>query len=153
MPGQLVVESPDFDRIRKDAGSAAEDAIRLLWFVLNDEISLRRSTVRQARETLAGKTLSRAPTAQQNDFDTEGALVVYFTGATAFTITGIRNGVEGRTIVFQNIGSGTVTWAHNSTGSILANRLWLSSLGNETQAQDATKVFSYINALWREWSL
>lgn len=42
MAEQLVIESPDFDQIRKDAGVTVEDSIRLLWFTLNDEISKRR---------------------------------------------------------------------------------------------------------------
>lgn len=42
MAEQLVIESPDFDQIRKDAGTTVEDSIRLLWFTLNDEISKRR---------------------------------------------------------------------------------------------------------------
>lgn len=42
MSEQLVIESPDFDQIRKESGTASENAIRLLWYSLNREISDRR---------------------------------------------------------------------------------------------------------------
>ena len=42
MAENLVIESPDFDEIRKETGTATEDAIRLLWFALNNEIKLRQ---------------------------------------------------------------------------------------------------------------
>jgi hypothetical protein len=38
MPGQLVIESPDFERIKGGDLLAIADAIRLLWFVLNQEV-------------------------------------------------------------------------------------------------------------------
>lgn len=42
MADNLVIESPDFDQIRKETGTATEDAVRLLWFALNNEIKLRQ---------------------------------------------------------------------------------------------------------------
>ena len=42
MAENLVIESPDFDEIRKESGTSTEDAIRLLWFALNGEIKQRR---------------------------------------------------------------------------------------------------------------
>lgn len=42
MSEQLVIESPDFDQIRKESGRATEDAIRLLWYALNEENKQRR---------------------------------------------------------------------------------------------------------------
>lgn len=42
MAGNLVIESPDFDEIRKESGASTEDAIKLLWYALNNEIKLRQ---------------------------------------------------------------------------------------------------------------
>jgi hypothetical protein len=42
MADNLVIESPDFDQIRKETGTSTEDAIRLLWFALNNEVKLRQ---------------------------------------------------------------------------------------------------------------
>lgn len=43
MADNLVIESPDFDQIREEAGYGTEDAVRLLWYTLNQEISDRRN--------------------------------------------------------------------------------------------------------------
>ena len=42
MAENLSIEAPNFDRIRKGDTHATEDAIRLLWYVLNNEIRMRR---------------------------------------------------------------------------------------------------------------
>lgn len=44
----LTVEAPDFDRIRKDAGIHTADAVRLLWYAVNDT----RSQVRKVQSQL-----------------------------------------------------------------------------------------------------
>jgi len=51
MAYNLSIESPDFDRIRKGDDKATENAVRLLWFVLNDEISRRRRGIREASQS------------------------------------------------------------------------------------------------------
>lgn len=38
MSDNLVIESPDFDRIEKESGYATKDAVNLLWLTLNQEI-------------------------------------------------------------------------------------------------------------------
>lgn len=43
MANNLVIESPDFDQIRDETGHGTEDAIRLLWYTLNQEIADRRN--------------------------------------------------------------------------------------------------------------
>lgn len=42
MSDNLVIESPDFDQIIKESGDFTSDAIKLLWYSLNNEILLRR---------------------------------------------------------------------------------------------------------------
>lgn len=42
MAVNLVIESPDFDEIRAETGASTEDAIKLLWYALNNEIKLRQ---------------------------------------------------------------------------------------------------------------
>lgn len=44
----LTVEAPDFDRIRKDSGIHTADAVRLLWYAINDT----RSQVRKVQAQL-----------------------------------------------------------------------------------------------------
>lgn len=47
------LETPAFDRIRKGDGIATEDAIRILWFLANDEITKRPQT-RMATNAVTG---------------------------------------------------------------------------------------------------
>ncbi len=149
MSDNLVVESPDFDRIRKEAGYATEDAARLLWFVLNDEIKLRRQTVRDAKETDEGKVLYSSATTAQNDFDTVRAQAVVFTGASAFNLTGFSNGIDGRRIVIHVLGSGTVTLKHNTT-SATGNRFSLITGTDTPLVQGASATVEYISGAWRQ---
>ena len=56
MAENLSIEAPDFDRIRKGDAPATEDAVRLLWYVLNNEIKLRRIGQRALQASI-GKML------------------------------------------------------------------------------------------------
>lgn len=153
MAENLSVESPDFDKIRKEAGLETESAIKLLWFVLNQEIRDRRIGVRQAQEQRVGKVLQSAPTTQQNNFDAKGAWVVEFTGSTNFTLTGIRNGVPGRFLVLHNTGSATITVADDSASSDAANRIISNDSANISLAANETLLLQYLSSRWREVSL
>ena len=153
MSFNLTIESPDFDRIRKDAGRATEDAVRLLWFALLDENATRRTSVKLARDRLEGKLLSSAPTAQQNNFDTEGALVVLFTGSTAFNLTGLRNGKDGRVVFIHVTGTGTVTMVDSSASSDAANRIITNNGANKAVATAESFLFLYAASRWRQVSV
>ena len=152
MADNLVIESPDFDKIRKEAGYATEDAVKLLWYALNNESSLRRQGVRNASEVLEGKVKSAAPSANQDNYDDERCLVLLFTGSTSFNLTGIRNGIEGRVIFIHNIGTGTVTLKHNTT-SDTANRLNLDTGADKSLVTNSSIIFLYVNGVWKELNL
>src|SRR5262252_3791699 len=92
----LTVESPEFDRIKKESGPATRDAVQLLWFVANNESAERRRGVRAAQEEDIAKTLAGVPTADLHNFDTQGSPVIVFTGTANVTMTGISNGVQGQ---------------------------------------------------------
>lgn len=151
MAENLVIEAPDFAEIEKKAGRASRDAINLLWSVLNQEIITRRKTVRDAKDTLETKISNAAPTVQQDNFNTERSTVYFFTGAVNFTLTGIRNGVEGAILFIHNIGAATVTLANNSGASDAANRMILSTGANKSLLTDTSTCFLYINGRWREF--
>lgn len=149
MASNLVVESPDFDLIEKRAGGPTRDALYLLWSVLNNEITVRSQTVKAAQDTLEGKALADAPAAGQNNYDTQKALTVTFTGSTNFNLTGFRNPVPGRVVLVQNTGSGTVTVKHNSASSDAANRIVTVTAGDKTIATGQTALFHYSQSFWR----
>jgi hypothetical protein len=80
MAENQTIEAPDFDKIKKEAGPNTRDAIQLLWYVANNESAERRRGVRAAQEESLRKVKSDAPTANQNNYDTEGSPLVEFTG-------------------------------------------------------------------------
>lgn len=151
MADNLSIESPDFDKIRKESGYNTSDAIKLLWYALNNEIDLRRQTVKVASDTDSGKILTDSPSTSQNNYDTMSATTVYFTGGTAFDLSGFRNPVEGRRVMVHNIGVGTVTLKHNSSSSDTPNRFILSSGADQSLTTNTSALFTYMNSLWREF--
>ncbi len=153
MAENLSVDAPDFDLIRKESGRATEDALRSLWYVLNDESRQRRLQARRSDGRIAGKIFTSAATANQNNFDTEDSLIVMFTGASAFNLTGLRNGVEGRVVFLLNVGAGTITVKHASASSDLLNRIRTQTGADVSLTTDKTVVLQYANSLWREMKL
>lgn len=153
MAVNLSIESPDFDLIRKQSGYAVEDAIRLLWNVLNEEQRSRRLGVREAKEKIEGKVKTDPSTSNQDNYDSEGAQTVYFTGGSALNVTGIRNGVEGRVIIFTTLGVGTITYKNNSASSDTANRIVTAGGADVAAATNKTFIVQYLNNRWREVSL
>ncbi len=153
MAENLSVEAPDFDLVRKETGRATEDALRTLWFAINGEMSIRRQNAKRDNDRLQGKILTSAVSANQDNFDTQGALIVIFTDAGAFNITGIRNPTEGRVIYLTNLGAGTKTIKHASANSDAPNRFRTFALGDLGIATDKTVIVEYANSLWREVKL
>lgn len=150
MAESLTVEAPDFDLLRKETGRATEDAIRTLWYVVNNEMRQRRQLQKRSDDRLQGKILTSTVTTNQNNFDTENALIVLFTGASALNLTGLRNGEEGRTVVLLNIGAGTITVKHASASSDALNRFNTAAAADVSLVTGKTVIVSYANSLWRE---
>jgi hypothetical protein len=149
MATNLQIEAPNFDRIRKGDHHATEDAVRLLWLVTNNEISMRQQTVQKATDQWSPKVLVSAPGSQQDNFDARDAVWLVFQSASPFTITGIRNGVEGRTLLIENLGAGAVTLAFESAASDPQNRFY-TRLGTDHVLQTGqTALVGYLNQRWR----
>ena len=152
MAENLSIASPDLDEIRKEAGVATENAVNLLWRVLNQEIRDRRRSVRVVSETDQGKVFISGATTNQDNFDVKDAAFVQFTGGSAFNLTGVRNGSNGQRLTIHNLGAGTITLVHNATSDV-ANRLHLDTSANKSLVQSASIVFLYLNGGWREMNL
>lgn len=153
MAENQTIESPDFDRIKKESGSATRDAIQLLWYVANNEAAERRRGVRAAQEESLRKVKSDAPAAQQDNYDTEGAPLVEFTGSTNFNLTGVRNGQTGMLRAFYNRGSATITVKYNSGSSDATNRFDMQGAADVSLTTGKTVVFRFFNAAWRQMVL
>jgi hypothetical protein len=145
----LTIESPDFDRIKKLDGNAIRDAITLLWYVANNESAVRSQTVQRAQNRISPKVLSAAPAAQQDNYDPADCGYLLFTGGTAFNLTGIRNGIDGRTLLLENLGTGTITLKFESASSDAANRFYTVTGGDKTVTTGQTAFLQYLNSRWR----
>lgn len=153
MATNLSVESPDFDYIRHETGLVTSNAIKLLWEVINAELATRRKGVARASNYLQGTITSDVSTAQEDNLDAKNSLIWWYNTASSFSVTGIRNGVEGRIIFFHNVGTGTITFVNNSGSSDTTNRILTQSAGNVARATGKSFILMYINARWRELSL
>ena len=150
MASQLTIESPNFDRIRKLDGRAIEDAVRLLWFVANNAADVERRDIEIARNSINNAILYSAPAAAQHNFDLKDAGIVTFTGATAFDLTGVRNGSEGAIRLLVNLGAGTITVKHESASSDAANRINTSTGADVSVTTAKSVLLAYCNSRWRE---
>lgn len=151
MATNLSIESPNFEKISKEAGQFTSDAISLLWNALNDTRATERRDFREASEKVSPKVLTLAPSANQDDLDLQGASVLSFTGSAGVNVTGFRAPDTGKTrILFCQVnGTGTITFIHNAT-SETANRLFTSTAADVARATNTGIVFVYLEGRWRE---
>lgn len=150
MATNLTIESPNFEKINKEAGQFTADAISLLWAALNDTRATERRDFRIATEKLAPKVVSLSPSASVNDLDSQGASSVSFTGGTQ-NFTGVRapETGEARILLVHNSGSGTITVIHSAT-SEAANQFVTDGAANVALTQNKAIVFQYLASKWRE---
>jgi len=152
MAENLVIESPDFDRIEAGDPRATRDGIFLLWAVLNDEVKKRIRQIREAKNLTDGGVQQVAFTVDQHNYDPGKGRVILSTGATAITISGLAEGTDGRLIVVHVVGSGTITLADDSASSFAENRLLTSTGADVALATDQTAALQYLNSRWRMWA-
>lgn len=153
MGSNETVEAPDFDRIKKETGTATYDAIITLWRVANSEAKSRRTADRLAIDRFEKKTLISSPGVSQNDFDTEDVAIVRFDGSSAVNITGFRARPEGAIIIVFVIGSATITLKHNSGSSEARDRLLFQSGADLAVTTNKGCILLYQNTRWRELKL
>lgn len=149
MSENLSVESPDFDRIKKESGIATRDAVNLLWSVLNSEVRTRSQTVQRAQNRVSPKVQTDAPTTTQNNADPGDSGTLLFTGGTAFNLTGLRNGLDGRRVKIHNLGTGTITIKYESASSDALNRFDTVTAGDLSVTTGKTADVEYLNGRWR----
>ena len=151
MATNLTIESPNFEKIAKEAGEFTSSAIALLWAAFNDGRATERRDFRRATEQLAPKVLSLAPTVAVSNLDLEGASVLSFTGSTAINFTGMRAPETGKTrIVFVQVsGTGTITCKHNAT-SETANQLTNKTGADVALTTALGLVYVYLATKWRQ---
>lgn len=148
--GQLTVESPDFQRIKRETGVETEAAVALLWRVANSEAESRRIGVRAATERMEPKAVIFSPSATQNDLDTQFATVLRFDGAASVDLTGLQARQDPTLVILLVIGAGTITLKHQNAGSIARNRIVTSAGGDVAITTNRSVMLIYTNTRWRE---
>lgn len=151
MATNLTIESPNFEKIGKEAGQFTADAINTLWAVLNETRAELRRGDRQAQDIVAPKVLTLSPTTAVSNLDLQGCSVLSFVGSTAVNFTGMRAPETNQTrIVYVQVsGSGTITAKHNAT-SETANQLTHASGADVSLATGAGIIYVYLASKWRE---
>lgn len=153
MSTNLTIESFDFERIKREAGTVTADAIHTLWSVANSEAKSRRTGLRVATERIAPKSVIDSPAAQQDDYDTQDGAIIRFDGAVAFDLTGLRSRSDNTIMIIMVLGAGTVTIKQNSGASEAANRILLAAGADKAVATNKSIVLVYENTRWRELDL
>lgn len=148
MSTNQTVESPNFEKISKEAGNFTSDAVNLLWAAMNDTRATERRDFRRASDVLEPKVLILSPSASVDDLDLQGCSVVSFTGASSVNFTGMRapETNKSRLVIISVTGAGTITRKHNAT-SEAANRLFNSS-GADAATNQA--MYLYVASAWRQ---
>lgn len=146
-----TIESPNFEKINKEAGQFTSDAISLLWNAINDTRKTERMDFRRVSERMEPKVLTIDAGASVDNLDLDGASVISFIGASAQNFTGMRAPEPGksRVVLVQVSGAGTITAKHNATSST-ENQL-VNTLGvDKALATNAGIVYVYTAAKWRQ---
>lgn len=151
MSTNLTVESPQFERIAKEAGPFTRDAVNLLWAALNDTRATERRDFRVATESLEPKILTIAAAASQNNIDTQGASIVSFVGGSAQNLTGFKAPETNhhRVLFLQVSQAGTIT-VKNSVTSETANQIVTSTGADVALTTGKGMVLAYIENKWRQ---
>lgn len=151
MASNLTIESPNFEKISKEAGQFTMDAINLLWAALNDTRKNERIDFRMAKEIVAPKVLNIAQTANMDNLDLQGCSVLSFSGTSSVNLTGLRAPDTGdtRMVIIQVNGTGTITVKHNVT-SETANQFFNKASADVTLATNAAGIWLYLSPKWRQ---
>jgi len=147
----LSIESPDFDRIRDGNYRAIEDAIRLLWFVANNNERVRRTQDRRISQRYSPKVLLKSLSGNENNVDTEESGLIVYTGSSAVNITGYRApSVDGAVLTVLVTGSATITHMNQNASSDAGNRMVFQGGADVGVATNRALVFAYRDSRWRE---
>ena len=151
MAGNLSIESPNFEKIGKEAGEYTSSAVNVLWAALNDTRKTERShfLISSSEQFVQPYTLSAA--ASVDNLDMRGFGLLLFTGASAQNFTGIVAPETGKCkfILVKVVGAGTITAKNNAT-SLAANRLALSGGADYAMSTGKGLIVAYVNSLWQE---
>ncbi len=150
----LTIESPNCDKITKEAGQFTSDAINTLWMSLNDTRRVERADFRRAADMVAPRVLTLSPAASVDNLALQDCSVLSFVGASSQDFTGMRAPDTNSTrIMFVHVsGAGTITVKNNATSEV-SNRLFTSTGADVTLSTGKGTIFAYLASGWRQLAL
>lgn len=152
MASNLTIESPNFDKIRKEAGQFTSDAVKLLWEALNDTRATERRDINLLIRSFTALSLSPAASVDNQALGpTSAYTVVSFLGGSGQNLTGFKAPETGQAklLFLQVSGAGTITVKHNAT-SETANRIITSSGADTALTTGKGMVLAYLASNWRQ---
>lgn len=129
---ELPFATPDFDRIRRDAGIETEDAIRLIWLMLMDEINKRERLAQTVGGTSGHNLLSATHPDTIPDDPIQGDIIV------ALGSTPVDNGkywFNGEQVLFEDLNVDTLGLDYWKDGSAFVMGGFGLSSGSGTKWQ------------------
>lgn len=147
----LTIESPNREKITKEAGQYTADAINTLWAALNATRSDVRVLTRLARNVIEPGSLVLSPAASVNNLELGEASIVSFTGGTAQNFTGMKAPQTGhvRVVWIENNQAGTIT-VKNAATSETANQFVTSTGADVALTTNKGIIVVYLASRWRE---
>jgi hypothetical protein len=147
----LTIESPNFEKIKKESGQFTSDALALLWATENLTRKELRTGLRESQDILSPKVIQVSAAASVNDLDLQDASVIEFTGASAQNFTGMRAPETGksRLVLVYISGAGTIT-ARNAVTSQAGNQIFNLGAVDDTLAQGSASAYLYLSGYWRQ---
>lgn len=151
MATNATIESPNFEKIDKEAGGFTSNAIATLWAALNDTRATERRDFRRASNNVSPGLLTLAPAGSTDNLDITNFGIISFTGASAQNFTGMRAPETGdaKIMFCQVSGAGTITFKHNVT-SETANQLTNASGADVARTTGQGIIYAYLASKWRE---
>lgn len=152
MAVNLSIQSPDFERIKTEAGYFTRDAIMLLWLGLNDTRATETRDVTGLRSEIQPAVLKLSPTTAQNNLDIRGRTVLSFEGSTAVNLTGMTapDTDTCKLVIMQNSGTGTITIKNLSSSSEDQNQFSSSAGSDVSLSAGKATVWAYLASKWRQ---
>ena len=132
MAVELPYATPDFDRIRRDVGVETEDAIRLIWLMLQDEIN-RRERLSQTVGGTSGHNLLSPTHPDTIPADPIQGDIIVALGSTP--VDNFKYWLDGEAIIFENDNSDTGGLKYWHQGSAFAMGGFGATSGSGTKWQ------------------
>lgn len=117
--------------------------LRIIKELADIKKGLRKTTASAQLYVVLNESTPAQITASQNDYDPGYYDVLRLDASGAYAISGFSGGVKGRVLRVINVGNYTISFYHDSTLSLAANRIYSATHTTFSLAKDAWRDFYY----------